>query len=368
MNTTLPPAGRHPRRISITSPSFTLSRLRWVQPLATAGLLVTWLGVAAPATEGALIARYSFESLAGGLVTDSSGLGNDGILHGSLAPDAGPSGMAAHFQGGGYIEIPASAGIDLGAGCQMTLIFSLKRDNALAGCYQRGVPELNLFSKLDNRPEADADSGFHFLIANNSPSFYFPKGLGNQRHIEPVSPLSDWSQVVLIKDDEEWTLYQDGQPLPRFDQAMGKPGVWGLGDPFTNGDFEPMNGAPMLIGAALDFNRGGIPADLFKGWMDDISVYDEALTPDELAGLGLAVSAGAPLNDYTDLLGEAPDALTSWPWDPGAVRCGDEPCPCPDTLPVWSAWLALMAPCLWRLRVTRRSTPTPPSNLCAQGR
>lgn len=112
--------------------------------LAIAGILGAWLSVAAPSAPGALIARYSFESLDGGRVIDSSGLGNDGILHGSLSPDAGPSGLAARFDGDGYIEIPASAGIDLGAGSQMTLIFSLKRNNDLAGCYRRGVPELNL--------------------------------------------------------------------------------------------------------------------------------------------------------------------------------------------------------------------------------
>ncbi len=319
------------------------------------GVLVAtlaWAGVGTGSAFANLIAQYSFESLIGGVVADTSGLGNDGIVHGSLALDAGVVGQAVRFDGNSYIEIPSSAGINLGEGSQLTLIFSMRRDNTLAGCYQRGIAELELFSKADNRVVADADSGFQFLIANNSPSFYFSKGLGNQRHIEPVAPMGDWSQLVLIKDDADWTLYQDGQPLPGFDVTKAAPGIWGLGDPFTNGDFEPMNGAPMLVGAVLDYNAGGQPANLFKGWMDEISIYDEALLPSELASLGISVTAGTPLNSLTSMLGEASDELSSWPWDPGAVRCGG-PCPCPDNLPAWSICIALFLPLALRGLLSR---------------
>lgn len=304
---------------------------------------LAWAGVGAGSAFADLIVHYSFESLSGGMVGDTSGLGNHGIVHGSLALDAGVAGQAVRFDGNGYIEIPSSAGVNLGDGSQLTLIFSVRRDNALAGCYRRNIPELELFSKSDNRVVADADSGFQFLIANNSPSFYFSKGWGNQRHIEPVAPLGDWSQVVLVKDDADWTLYQDGQPLPGLDAAKGAPGIWGRGDPFVNGDFEPMNAAPMLVGAVLDYNAGAQPANLFKGWMDEISIYDEALVPSQLASLGISVTDGIPLNQLTHLLGEAPDALTSWPWDPIAQRCVG-PCLCPDDLPGWSILLALLLP------------------------
>lgn len=314
-----------------------------VPALAKCISAVACLTIGVPSAPADLIARYSFESLANGVVTDSSGNGNDAIVHGTLSLDPGVAGNSARFDGGGYLEVPASAGIDLGSGSQMTWVFSLKRNNALGGCYTRGIPEMNLFSKSDLRPVADADSGFHFLIANDSPSFYFTKGLGNQRHIEPVAPLGDWSQLVLIKDDGDWSLYQNGVALPGFDAAVGEPGMWGLGDPFVNGDFEPMNGAPMLIGAVLNDNAGGTPADLFKGWMDEISIYNQALTPDELAAEGIAVTGGATLNSYSHLLGEATDELFSWPWDPDAVRCGG-PCACPDTLPGWSGLLALLLP------------------------
>lgn len=300
-----------------------------------------------------LIARYSFETLANGVVTDTSGRGNDGVVHGTLSLDAGVVGNAARFDGGGYVEIPASAGIDLGSGSQMTWIFSMKRDNALGGCYQRGVPEMNLFSKSDLRPEADADSGFHFLIANDSPSFYFTKGLGNQRHLEPVAPLGEWSRIALIKEDTHWRLYQNGVALPGFDTAMGEPGIWGVGDPFVNGDFEPMNEAPMLIGAVLNDNAGGIPADLFKGWMDEIKIYDQALTPQQLVNEGILASPTVPLDHYTQLLGEAPDELASWPWDPAATRC-DGPCACPDTLPNWTGLLAFLIPLVLAPRIAIR--------------
>ena len=134
-----------------------------------------------------------------------------------------------------------------------------------------------------------------------------------------------------------------GRPLPGFDTAKGKPGMWGLGDPFADGDFEPMNDAPMLVGAILNDNAGGQPSGLFQGWMDEISIYDEALSPSQLASLGISVTPGDTLNSRTTLLGESPDALRSWPWDPRAVR-GGGPCPCPDNLPGWSALLALLLP------------------------
>lgn len=329
-----------------------LVRFIGIPPAFALMVSVAFLGATPRSAVADLIAKYSFESMANGTVTDTSGKGNDGIVHGSLSLDLGVSGQAARFDGGGYVEVPASAGIDLGSGSRMTWIVSLKRDNALAGCYERNIPSWEIFSKSDNTPGANADSGLNFQIPNNSPSFYFTHGLGNQRHIEPVAPLGEWSQLVLIKDDANWSLYQNGQALPGFDTALGKPGMWGVGNPFTSGDFEPQNGAPMLIGAALNYNAGAVPIELFKGWMDEISIYDEALTEADLDALGIDITPGATLNSYSLLLGEAPDALRNWPWDPDAVRCGP-PCVCPDTLPGWSAWLGLTLPFLWARRIRR---------------
>lgn len=246
---------------------------------------LAWAGVGAGSAFADLIVDLSFESLSGGMVGDTSGLGNHGIVHGSLALDAGVAGQAVRFDGNGYIEIPASAGVNLGDGSQLTLIFSVRRDNALAGCYRRNIPELKLFSKSDNRVVADADSGFQFLIANNSPSFYFSKGWGNQRHIEPVAPSETGRRWYSSKTMRIGRCIKTVS-LAGLDAAKGAPGIWGRGDPFVNGDFEPMNAAPMLVGAVLDYNAGAQPANLFKGWMDEISIYDEALVPSPTGEFG----------------------------------------------------------------------------------
>ncbi len=241
--------------------------------------ILTLVGSITPSSS--LMAYYSFDNApANGVVLDNSGNGNNGSIlpNGPVFKAEGKVGGALEFDGtDDYVFIPRAAGggakfLDVGSGGKFTLATWYKAAHPLQSL---------LMGWRDNFPNNSVcQYGDGVQMGINIGGFQWGgKGTGanliggicdyyRDKKVISVTdqPLNEWHHLAITFDRTTGAkLYIDGE------LAAENAGLSG---------YNPLTGGDLLLGKAT----GGQFLD-FKGLLDEVRVYNIALTPQEIKAL-----------------------------------------------------------------------------------
>jgi hypothetical protein len=255
----------------------------WVS-LATTIVIaaVVTLGVAAQ-TRQDLVLYYACDEGTGKTVTDLSGNGNDGTIHGAKWAD-GNFNQGLEFNGtDNYVDCGASKSLQL------------QQELTLAVWVNLAIPPSQMHS--DSRIIARENSGagapwasyaltvngnatgcFGFEISADTPDIY-PKST-------TVPEVAVWYHLAGVYDGSKCDLYLNGQLEGSLPQS---------GDLVINPALNPMVGA--------DVNRN---IEYFHGLIDEVVIYQRVLSDTEIQAL-----VAKPL---TDLMSVAPEGQLATIW------------------------------------------------------
>jgi len=208
-----------------------------------------------------LVGLWHLDDPSGSAVArDSSGNGNDGTLVGldpALAWVAGRQGGALNANGLGYVSVPDSASID-SITTQVTLS---------AWVYFDGVIPIDYGTALSRQIRTTNEQYYHLsLYQDGTPTLFigFSANIAAARPTapQPVTPRH-WTHMAGTYDGSLATLYVDGVV------AGSRPIV---------GVF-PRDTVPVILGG--NGNAGAV-SEFFPGRLDEIVLYNRALSPDEI--------------------------------------------------------------------------------------
>lgn len=195
------------------------------------------------------VAVYSFEENAGTLVADASGQGNHGVLREAVRIQSGHTGKGLSFDGvNDWITISDSASLDLSGG--YTLEAWVKPlthgfGNILTK-EQAGGSVYGLYSSED----ADLPAG----VVNNGTVYGSLSG-------KAILPLNQWTHLIATYNGVYQRLYVNGVQVAVRAQT----------------------GAIKKSNAALRIGGNSIWGEFFHGHIDDIRIYNRALSATEIA-------------------------------------------------------------------------------------
>ena len=207
-----------------------------------------------------LLAHWTFDSVDGATVNDSSGMKNNGTLVNSPALVPGKIGQAASFNGvDQFLRAPAGL-FHAHRTLSIALWFNTTMKGAICGCETRDFPE--------TFQESYVAVAYIGVDGRNRGKFWN----GNQSVQEgPVVTDGKWHHLAICVGAAEHRMYIDGTVTAVYP-----------------GEVFPLN----MLGNqfALAFTRGWAGSDatewsFFKGLLDDIRLYDRALTESEVQAL-----------------------------------------------------------------------------------
>lgn len=219
--------------------------------LASVALLLMLFGLAvwssAASAAGDPVLAMGFDAGAGSTAADSSVSGNDGAIAGASWTDDGRYGRALRFDGvDDWVTVPDDDTLDLTG--DLTLSAWIKPEAA--------NPFMSVLMK-------EATGSYEYAL-------YATDGAGNQAsgwvgasgaYSPSVTALNEWHHLAVTFSDSTVRLYMDGVLK------------------------ETQTGASAPVGSDGMFRIGGTAVyanEFFKGLIDEVRVYDEALTPAEL--------------------------------------------------------------------------------------
>lgn len=209
-----------------------------------------------------LIGYWRLDDGAGMRAADSSGNGNDGTLRGYVTADwrAGKHGGALAFDGAGqWIRVPRSTGLDA-VTTALTMAAWVQRtaspvgwSNVMSRQWQSSGSEQYLLGFNDGLPTlivASNQNGTFSCAAASAPA------------------LGTWAHVAGTWDGSTGRLYVDGQEVCNFARAVTLvPDV-----------------TPLVLGGNANI-ADDAAQELFAGLLDEMVMYQRALTPAEVAAL-----------------------------------------------------------------------------------
>ena len=218
-----------------------------------------------------LVGWWKFDEGSGGTAADSSGYGNDGTLEGSADWDAGNFGNSVSLDGSSWVEIPPAAWDKIES--QVTVAFWAYGGDAM--------PVNNfVFAAFSADDNAMRQASAHLPWGNGQ--IYWDTGSdGSYDRINTPLPTEyhngQWVHYAFTKDADagEVTIYVNGEP---FHSGSGMTRTMTGVTAFTIG-----------VRATSDRSIGYI------GLIDDFRLYDQALTPEDLAIVMTGAGAGYPL-------------------------------------------------------------------------
>ncbi|PYM89328.1 MAG: hypothetical protein DME04_26625 [Candidatus Rokuibacteriota bacterium] len=216
------------------------------------------------ATPAGLVAAYGFSEGAGPTVADGSGNNNTGTLGSGVTwTAAGRYGSALVFNGAGYVTVPNATSLQLTNG--MTLS---------AWIYPTAVPTNWATTVMKEQP----NEFVYVLYAGspaNRPNVYINQGPGTSTEHgfagPSALPLSAWSHLASTYDGTTLRLYVNGVQVGS--QAVGGPIATSTG--------------------ALRIGGNGVWNEYFQGRIDELRVYNRALSAAEITtDMNSAVGGG----------------------------------------------------------------------------
>lgn len=198
-----------------------------------------------------LVAHYKFD----GDFYDASGNGNDGTPIGNISFVDSVNGKGAKFEGG-YIEVSHSDSLNLENG--YTFSAWLYKEDSFAAVSQPILLKTNV-EKVGSLAPA-----FSYFFLKDRQSLNAFNEIGDCRtDSNEWVDLQKWSLCTVTADSQNIRFYVDGRLTDSIDQKSV---------------FYKSTGK-MYIGYE---NLGSMGTRLFKGIMDDLKIYDHALTPAEV--------------------------------------------------------------------------------------
>ena len=210
--------------------------------------------------ESGLVAYYPFN----GNANDESGNGNDGEVNGAtLAEDRnGDSGKAYSFDGDDYIEVPSSDTLNI-------------KSRTVSGWFklnEKPTSTLALIAKVHGCTTAElaVEVNAQQLYASFEDSYNPGNDDSDVSTVNPVS-IGEWVHFLHVWNEEsfEHKLWINGQQVSSK-IVSGKKPAWN-------------NSSVLGIGAVL--GSCGINHEFFKGLMDEVRIYNRALSEAEVAAL-----------------------------------------------------------------------------------
>lgn len=236
--------------------------------LLAALTLMIWLGQMAAHAQNpdagdvttGLAGHWRLDETSGTNVIDSSGNGNDGTLSGTDFDTSAVDGRVSgglHFDGvDSVITIPHSA--------------SLAVNDIVSVSFWMKSPEIqaNNFGRIISKGRGDVDTGFIISQRGNEPDLHSVVGTSagtNQFFgLGLVQPFDDkWHHIVVVLNNGSRVIHMDGVEVVN--------NTYNHGTGFASPD-------DVLIGA---LNLGGGQA--LTGILDDVRIYNRALTADDVA-------------------------------------------------------------------------------------
>jgi len=234
-----------------------------------------------------LVGYWKFDEGSGDVAVDSSGHGNDGSIKGTPNWVAGQIGSALDFDGStNYVEIPHSESLSITEQITIAAWTFMRSDSSgeMAIVSKGGWAANNLPYELTETP---GDVIFW--------QFYDNEGRDTCSPDSP--PVNEWHHIVGTYDGTIFKCYIDGE----------------LGEEWEYTGTMPENTLAVTIG------RRSTGGTWFNGMIDEVMIYDHALTEDEvpkiMMGLGGFGQASRP--DPTD------GAFYSATWVTLTWRAGD---------------------------------------------
>ena len=200
-----------------------------------------------------VIGAWDLDEGTGGTITDHSGMGNDGTIFGDLEWSSGYTGNGIQFDGvDDYVEIPASPSLDING----------------------DKVSVSLWTKLAYLP-ADLPTGYGPLYDSDTDNYVLYQDRGNnelrfkvttsggaERPGIPGPELSTekWVHVVGVYDGATAAIYLDGEMMDSHDLTG-------------------------TVKAGQIVKIGNSSGSMFEGAIDNIQVFNKALSTDEVAFL-----------------------------------------------------------------------------------
>jgi hypothetical protein len=216
----------------------------------SAPVTVTVTNAAPPPPAGGLVAAYGFEEASGSGVVDSSGNGNAGTVSGAVRTGAGRFGAALSFDGvNDWVTVADAASLDL-AGA-MTLEAWVRPD--VLGTAWRTVIGKDGSSRLAYGLYANTDTARpagQVVIGGSEFNARGPAQLA----------VSVWTHLAATYDGASVRLYVDGSLAATL----------------------AVSGSMSATSGSLRIGGNGIWPEWFDGLIDEVRIYDRALTASEI--------------------------------------------------------------------------------------
>ena len=208
-----------------------------------------YVNVFLPSVNDGLVAAYNFEENGNLIVADASGKGNHGTIREAARTDLGRYGKALLFDGiNDWVTVNDSASLDLSSGYTLEAWVkpsSLGYRSLIAKEDVGSYTYCLLSSDTGNLPAALADNGTSkILVRGNS-----------------VLPLNQWSHLTATYNGSQLRIYVNGVQVSSQAQT---------------GLIKKTNGV-------LRIGGNNIWGEYFKGTLDDLRIYNRALTNSEIA-------------------------------------------------------------------------------------
>jgi hypothetical protein len=227
-----------------------------------------------------LVGHWRLDDGTGTVAADSSGRGNDGVLHGLDANSAWVGGRSqgalqtAHV---GWVQVAPTPSIDA----------IVDRVTVSAWVDQEGTITAadNFATALSRQIGTSQDQHYHLSLLLGRPTLFITTDVGYVSPGAPDSiPRDTWVHLAGVYDGAMARLYVNGA------EVMSEP---------QTGTFVP-DTTPVILGG--NGNDGsGVPTELFPGRIDELMLFSRALSANEIARLAAgAAFPGATTAAVTD--------------------------------------------------------------------
>jgi hypothetical protein len=200
-----------------------------------------------------LVGYWKMDEGVGETSADSSGNNFMATFSGSTLPtwSNGKYGNASQFNGiNSYIRVPSNTIINHSTNGTFSLSVWVK-PSTLSSSWRRGII----------RQESYLNSGFRFGFLNGGAPIFWTDQSGGTLTMFSSTPmiLNQWNHLAVTYNNQQGILYQNGNKVA--------------------------NATGTYIAGSNDFNIGYIVSEYFEGNLDEVRIYNRALSPTEVKQL-----------------------------------------------------------------------------------